>query len=143
MGGGADLVVRLRIGRKLTTALRASPRFRRGDQGSADTVSTSLRHHEPSLQVGHAVAATALGAGANGQLCETHRMTATVLSEEHGEGFGRLAGKELSDFLAVVGFHALRPESPPQVKPGGCIGRVHGSNAYHGGVAAASLTDPR
>src|SRR5947207_4787912 len=51
VGGGADLVVWLRVRRELTAALRAAPVLRRRDQRSADAVATSLWGDEPPLEV--------------------------------------------------------------------------------------------
>src|SRR5438309_9369896 len=128
VAGGADLVVWLRIRRKLTTALRASPLFRRGDQRPADTLAASLRHDEPSLEVGHAVAAAALGVRANGELRETDRTSCVVLGEKHGERLPRFAGEELGDVVAVLGVGTLGPERATQLQPSCRVASRCGSN---------------
>src|SRR5207253_7599844 len=63
VGGRADLVVWLRVRSKLAAPLRASPLLGRRDQRPADTTAAGLGHNEPSLKVGHPIAAAALEIG--------------------------------------------------------------------------------
>src|SRR2546421_2268149 len=65
VGGGADVVVRLRVRGELTAPLRATPVLRRRDQRSADTMATSLGSDEPPLEVRDAIAVATLGVRAN------------------------------------------------------------------------------
>ena len=110
VSGAADLVVRLRVRRKLATTSGAPPLLRRRDQRAANTATPSLRCDEPSLEVRHAVAATALGVRANRQLGETDRTGCSILGEEDGERYPRVAGEEPIDLLAVLSFGTLGPE---------------------------------
>jgi len=58
----------------------------------------------------HAVAAAALGVRANRQLGETDRAPCSVLGEEDGERFPRVADEEPIDLLAVLSLGTLGPE---------------------------------
>src|SRR5207253_10481618 len=135
----AHVVVRFRVRRKLTTALRAPPLFRRGDQRSADTEAASSRHDEPPLEVGHTVAAAALGLCANRQLCEADRPSCAVLGEDNSERFLRLACKESVDLLTVLGFGAFRPEGMAQPEPGGRVAWLRGAYGDHSSAAAQRI----
>jgi hypothetical protein len=110
VSGGADLVVCLRVRRELTTTPGAPPLLRRRHQRSANTETPSLRRNEPSLEVRHAVTAAALGLRANRQLGEADRAPGSILGEEDGERFPRVAGKEPIDLLAVLSFGTLGPK---------------------------------
>jgi len=131
VGGGADLVVWLRVRRELTAALRAPPLLRRGDKRSADTVATSLWHDEPSLEVRDPIAVATLSVRANRQLGEADRTSCPVLGEEDGERFPGIAAKEPVDRLTVVGLGAFGPEGVAELKPRGRVALLRGSNGDH------------
>src|SRR2546430_15311348 len=101
VGGGADLVVWLRVRRELTAALRAPPLLRRGDKRSADNVATSLWHDEPSLEVRAPIAVAILSVRANRQLGQPLRQSCSILLEEHGERFTVIAAQVPVDRLMV------------------------------------------
>src|SRR5437867_1149611 len=131
VGGGTDLVVRLRVRRKFTAALRMSPLLRRHDQRPADAAATSLRHDEPSLEVRYTVAPAALGVPANRELGESDRAPCAILSEEDCERLPRVARKEAVDVFTVLGFGALGPKGAAQLEPRGSVPRLGGSNSDH------------
>jgi hypothetical protein len=106
----ADLVVWLRIRRKLTTALRSSPFLCGSDECPSDTLTPSRRHDEPSLEVRDTVTVAPFSSRTNRKLHETDRTPGPVLRQKHSERFLRLARKELSDFLTVLTLGAVRPE---------------------------------
>src|SRR5438128_2659501 len=131
VGSGTDLVVWLRVRRKLTTALRTSPLLRRHDQRPADAAATSLRHDEPSLEVRYTVAPAALGVPANRELGESDRAPCAILSEEDCERLPPVARKEAVDVFTVLGFGALGPKGAAQLEPRGSVPRLGGSNSDH------------
>jgi len=136
VGGGADLVVWLRVRRELATTLRAAPLLCRGDQRSADPTATGLWHDEPSLEIRDTVAEATFGVRTNGEFGEAHRTSRSIVGQEDSERFPRVAGEETLDLLVVLGFGTLGPESVAQLKPRHDVGRLGKTNRGHG-IAAA------
>jgi len=131
VGGGADLILWLRVRRELRTALRAAPLLCRGDERSTDPTATGLWHDEPSLEIRDTVAEAALGIRTNGEFSEADRKSRSILGQEDSERFPRVAGEEPLDLLAVLGFGTLGPESVTQLKPRGSVGRLGKTNRGH------------
>src|SRR5207244_12595416 len=104
VGGRADLVVWLRVRSKLAAPLRASPLLGRRDQRPADTTAAGLGHNEPSLKVGHPIAAAALGVRSNRQFGKSDGASCPVLGEQDGERLPQVAGKEPLNLLTVLAF---------------------------------------
>ena len=131
MGGGAELVVWLRVRRELATALRAAPLLRRGDQRSADPAATGLWLDEPSLEIRDTVAEAALSVRSNGEFGEADRTSCSIPGQEDSERFPRVAGEETLDLLPMLGFGTLGPESVAQPKPRGGLGWLGKTNRGH------------
>jgi len=103
MGSGANVVLRIRVRSELAATLRAPPRLRSRDQGSANAMSSSLRQNEPAFEIRDSIAAAPLSKWPNGYLREALYATVSVFSEEHHPWIAReVATKEPVHFFAVL-----------------------------------------